>query len=148
MAQIVRSEPGYKMWERTRHAILERDNYQCTRCGWDGRSRRYPGKPRLLVHHIKDRNKYPKLEFVSTNLRTLCVHCHSVLHEVGYEERKEDILAMLALVRDCEVRVAPFRDCTLKVVPYESPAELNIKKARDMMDCIEAVHPSLFQWYV
>lgn len=55
---------------RWRWAVLERDGYQCTRCGT---------RERLHAHHIRPRKERPDLEFAVENGRTLCHACHNSL---------------------------------------------------------------------
>lgn len=57
-----------KRWQPVRHAVLERDGWQCQRCG----SRR-----RLEVHHVKRVADFPELAFEPGNCLTLCGPCHT-----------------------------------------------------------------------
>ena len=56
-------------WQPVRHAVLERDGWQCRHCG----SRR-----RLEVHHVKRVADHPELAFEPGNCLTLCGPCHTV----------------------------------------------------------------------
>jgi len=60
-----------KQWRERRRLVLERDNYECTKCGCD---------LDLHVHHIKPVSKFPELVNELSNLITLCSHCHYQLH--------------------------------------------------------------------
>jgi 5-methylcytosine-specific restriction endonuclease McrA len=68
-----------KRYGELRKKVLKRDNYKCKLCS---------NKMSLVVHHIKDRNKYWKLFFKITNLITLCRKCHSYLHNIGAKGNK------------------------------------------------------------
>jgi len=57
-----------KRWQPVRHAVLERDGWQCTACG----SRR-----RLEVHHVKRVADHPELAFDPGNCAVLCAPCHT-----------------------------------------------------------------------
>lgn len=57
-------------------SVLERDGWQCRRC---------PSRTHLQVHHIIKRS-YLRLD-VSSNLCTLCAHCHELV-----ERHKVDII--------------------------------------------------------
>ena len=50
---------------------MKRDNYICQKCF---------SLEKLLAHHIKEWNAYPKLRFNLDNGITLCNSCHSLLH--------------------------------------------------------------------
>jgi len=58
-----------KRWKQARQKALERDGYECTKCG---------SKDDLLVHHIEP---LPDgAEFDLENLSTLCISCHGSIH--------------------------------------------------------------------
>ncbi|WP_417587402.1 HNH endonuclease [Pararhodobacter oceanensis] len=59
---------GSKRWQAVRHAVLERDGWQCVECG----SRR-----RLECDHIKPVRTHPKLAFDPANCQILCSSCHT-----------------------------------------------------------------------
>lgn len=75
-----------KLWGKFRDAILERDGYQCVRCG-------YPwGTPMddptmLHVHHIQEVEIAPDRIFDDENVETLCRPCHWAEHR-GHGRRK------------------------------------------------------------
>lgn len=55
-------------WQRTRHAVRERDNHTCQHCG---------NHRRLSAHHIHPTNNPNHPAFWDmTNLITLCPRCH------------------------------------------------------------------------
>jgi|APTNR8051073442_1049403.scaffolds.fasta_scaffold05754_5 hypothetical protein len=60
-------------------AVLERDNFQCIRCGWS-RNKMHADDPRsqLELHHI--RPHVMKGENTKENLATLCNVCHDEIH--------------------------------------------------------------------
>jgi len=60
-----------RQWRERRRLVLERDNYECTKCGCD---------LDLHVHHIKPVSRFPELVNELSNLLTLCAHCHYQLH--------------------------------------------------------------------
>jgi len=65
---------GRKFYRDWRKAVLERDDYQCTRCG----SEHY-----LEVDHIKPYSLYPDLRFDINNGRVLCHSCHTLTGTYG-----------------------------------------------------------------
>lgn len=76
-----RQEPAHDraIPDKVRSHVLERDNYRCTRCGWD-RSKRTPDDPRqfLELHHAKPHAKGGKN--AAENLVVLCNVCHDDTH--------------------------------------------------------------------
>lgn len=58
-----------KRWQPVRHAVLERDGWQCQHCGKRGR---------LEVHHVKRVADRPDLAFEPSNCLTLCTRCHTI----------------------------------------------------------------------
>jgi len=64
--------------DSARRAVLMRDNYSCTLCGWT-HDQWNPSDPRHLeLHHIKHHSKGGKN--TQENLRTLCTVCHDNIH--------------------------------------------------------------------
>lgn len=57
-----------KFRDRMQTQIFERDDYTCQVCQQRGGS--------LQVDHIKSWAEYPKLRFIKSNCRTLCMACH------------------------------------------------------------------------
>jgi len=55
-------------WQAVRHAVLERDGWQCQHCG---------DRRRLEVHHVKRVQDHPELAFEPGNCLTLCARCHT-----------------------------------------------------------------------
>lgn len=62
-------------WQRTRAAVLRRDNYQCQGCRRYGRIR-----SAVIVHHIKHADECPELAYTGSNLISLCAACHNKAH--------------------------------------------------------------------
>ena len=58
-----------KEWQAVRHAVLERDKWQCQHCGARGR---------LEVHHVKRVADRPDLAFDPGNCLSLCGTCHTI----------------------------------------------------------------------
>jgi hypothetical protein len=59
----------YKKWIKE---IIKRDKQKCTICGIN---------KQLVVHHKKEREKYPDLLMDEKNVITLCRACHCKLHK-------------------------------------------------------------------
>ena len=57
-----------KEWQAVRHAVLERDGWQCRQCG---------ARRRLEVHHVQRVADHPALAFDPGNCVTLCASCHT-----------------------------------------------------------------------
>ncbi len=58
-----------KAWQSVRHAVLERDGWQCRECG---------SRKRLEVHHVKRVADHPELAFDPANCITLCTTHHTI----------------------------------------------------------------------
>lgn len=63
-----RRSSKYRAWKSS---VLERDGYQCQRCG---------SERDLCVHHIKPFADYPELRYSVGNGITLCKECHRMEH--------------------------------------------------------------------
>ena len=63
-----RRSSKYRAWKSS---VLERDGYQCQRCG---------SKRDLCVHHIKPFADYPEMRYSLKNGITLCKECHRMEH--------------------------------------------------------------------
>jgi len=63
-----------RSYRERRTLVLERDNYECQKCGVD---------LRLHIHHIKPIKDYPELVNDISNCITLCRKCHYDLHFSG-----------------------------------------------------------------
>ncbi|MFS0822163.1 HNH endonuclease [Bacillus sp. 1P02SD] len=75
-------------WRKLRKQALRRDNYECQECKRQGLvhvdSEKEEGKRKsieLNVHHIMEIEDYPELALVLSNLETLCLHHHNVIHD-------------------------------------------------------------------
>jgi 5-methylcytosine-specific restriction protein A len=66
-------------WKALRMQALDRDGWQCIRCG---------AQRRLEVDHIEPVRARPDLSFYLSNLQVLCCACHSrkTRIEVGHPE--------------------------------------------------------------
>ena len=53
--------------------VKERDQYTCQHCGETNRKI-------LEAHHMKNRSKFPELQFDFNNGITLCLSCHALQH--------------------------------------------------------------------
>ena len=60
------------LWQKKRVEILQRDNFTCQLCG-DTRTT-------LQVHHEKYKGN--PWDIPSEHLKTLCAHCHDVIHKL------------------------------------------------------------------
>ncbi len=61
-----------------RRAVMRRDNYKCTKCGWS-HAEWNPSDPRHLeIHHVRHHAKGG--ENNEGNLLTLCTVCHDAIH--------------------------------------------------------------------
>lgn len=58
-----------RRWQVLRHAILERDGWQCVQCG--------TRRGRLEVDHVQPVRTHPELSFNPGNLQCLCSSCHT-----------------------------------------------------------------------
>lgn len=82
--RIVIKQKGYgKNWSKQRNAALERDNYQCQKCGRKGKKKGYYWD--LHIHHISKIKNFVNLQTKEvdyekandlSNLITLCPQCH------------------------------------------------------------------------
>ena len=57
-----------RRWQTFRMAILERDSFQCQKCG---------SSRRLEVHHVKSVRTAPELAWDPNNCAVLCAPCHT-----------------------------------------------------------------------
>ncbi len=72
--KLIRRSEKYKQW---RTAVFERDAYICIWCGQIGGI--------LNADHIKGFADYPKLRFILSNGRTLCINCHKKTGTYGWK---------------------------------------------------------------
>ena len=61
-----RTTPEKAAWSEIRLAVLQRDGYQCVKCG---------SSNQLHVHHIRSRKKGGSIQM--DNLQTMCENCHA-----------------------------------------------------------------------
>src|SRR5690349_11709786 len=64
-------------WQKKRNGILERDNYQCQRCG--------DTKSTLHVDHRIYRSKHDPWDYEDRELQTLCETCHQWVTDLRAE---------------------------------------------------------------
>lgn len=57
-----------RRWQAIRQAVLERDNWQCVKCG---------ERRRLECDHILPVKTHPELSFDPANIQALCGPCHT-----------------------------------------------------------------------
>ncbi|MDJ1432466.1 HNH endonuclease [Halostagnicola sp. A-GB9-2] len=69
-------------WQQLRKKALERDGYQCQRCGMDEGTHQEQFGVGLNVHHIDDVAEFEEPEEADSidNLESLCVSCHGKEH--------------------------------------------------------------------
>ena len=80
-----RQQRGYGAeWQRTRKAILLRDNYLCVPCTTNGRV-----TPATQVDHIKPKADGGTDEH--TNLQSICTDCHKIktAQDSGYTPKQQ-----------------------------------------------------------
>ncbi|MCM3628793.1 HNH endonuclease [Paenibacillus glycanilyticus] len=77
-------------WRSLRRVIVERDNFECQQCKRNGLvvidTNEYSEtakrkKIQLVVHHIRELERYPELALEISNLETICVACHEKEHK-------------------------------------------------------------------
>jgi hypothetical protein len=71
-------EHDRKIPDPVRRAVLRRDDYHCTRCGWSHGEWNRSDPRNLELHHVKPH--VMKGENTEDNLITLCTVCHDALH--------------------------------------------------------------------
>jgi hypothetical protein len=64
-----------------RRAVLSRDGFKCTKCGWEATQWRVEDPRHLELHHCKHHSAGGSNEI--DNLVTLCVVCHDEVHRSG-----------------------------------------------------------------
>lgn len=70
-----------KEWYEYRQLVLERDNYQCTKCGINKLSN---SKVILQVHHLHYKKNAKPWEYPLSDCTTLCKNCHEYTHGFYY----------------------------------------------------------------
>jgi hypothetical protein len=71
-------EHDRKIPDPVRRAVLRRDDYHCTRCGWSHAEWNRSDPRNLELHHVKPH--VMKGENTEDNLVTLCTICHDAVH--------------------------------------------------------------------
>ncbi len=64
-------------YKKFREEIFKRDNYTCKNCG---RARKARDRVILNAHHKKSFAEHKELQFVKSNVITLCKECHDKIH--------------------------------------------------------------------
>ena len=62
-----------RRWKEVRRLAIARDEHQCLKCHHT---------KSLSVHHIHPKSLYPELRFTLSNLATLCLNCHKIIHDL------------------------------------------------------------------
>lgn len=66
----------WKPWRELRLVALERDNHECQVCKRKGKY----SKGRN-VHHLIEVKERPDLALTLSNLETVCIQCHNIIHD-------------------------------------------------------------------
>ncbi|QDY69807.1 HNH endonuclease [Qingshengfaniella alkalisoli] len=84
-----------RRWKAMRMQALERDGWQCVRCG---------ERRRLEVDHIEPVRNRPDLSYTLSNLQTLCGRCHArkTRIEVGMGQPNPAREAWKSLLREMQ----------------------------------------------
>jgi predicted kinase len=80
-------------WQKTREAVLARDNHLCQRC-----LKQDILTPANTVHHITELEQAPDRGLDIDNLETICPACHNLVHPnkgFGHKEFKKQINVVL-----------------------------------------------------
>jgi len=72
-----------KRWILKRKEIIQRDNFQCTKCGLNDQ---------LEVHHIRYLSNTKPWEYDNSFLRTLCRGCHEKVKEKNMKDNINRVL--------------------------------------------------------
>lgn len=91
---MARHTPKGRRWLAMRHAMLERDGWQCRACGARG--------VRLEIDHITPVSVDPARKWDPTNMQALCVPCHLAKtdREQGRAAASQQRRAWRGLLRD------------------------------------------------
>lgn len=73
-------EHDRKIPDPVRRAVLRRDEYRCTECGWTHDDHNRSDPRHLELHHVKPHVE--KGDNTENNLITLCTVCHDAVHSV------------------------------------------------------------------
>lgn len=86
-------------WRKLRREALKRDNYECQECKRQGLvqvdSVKEDGKRKkikLNVHHIQEIEFHPELAMTLSNLETICLYHHNLIHEKGFQPLENKIV--------------------------------------------------------
>lgn len=81
-----------------RQRALKRDNFECQECKRQGKvhvdSNKVHGERKTIelnVHHIKEIETHPELALTLSNLETLCLFHHNLIHEKVYVKKERFI---------------------------------------------------------
>jgi len=92
-------------WKALRMQALERDGWQCVRCG---------ERRRLEVDHIKPVRTHPELSYSLDNLQCLCGRCHArkTRIEVGHKPLPPERQKWRDLLRGAQLPPPEHKDKT------------------------------------
>lgn len=76
-----------KEWRHKRSGILIRDNSECQVCKSQGK---VTINTKLIIHHIKPLEFFPSFRLSDSNLITVCLDCHNVIHGLTSEQAFDD----------------------------------------------------------
>ena len=74
-----RTRNGNKL-KQWREGVFRRDGYKCVECD---------SKDEIQAHHIKEFSKYKELRYCLDNGKTLCIKCHSRIHNRDFSNRRK-----------------------------------------------------------
>lgn len=83
-----------QIMDNVRRAVLRRDNYTCSRCGWTHRLWNRSDPRHLELHHIEAHVEGG--ENTTDNLITLCTVCHDFWHSIEKDEEPMVFAAWLS----------------------------------------------------
>jgi 5-methylcytosine-specific restriction enzyme A len=82
-------------WQRLRHNALKRDNFECQECKRQGMvhvdSMKSEGERKsiqLNVHHIMEIELHPEEALNLSNLETVCLYHHNLIHDRRFNSKK------------------------------------------------------------
>lgn len=84
---------GGGIWQRARREVLERDGWECQRCGLLNHEHEAEYGRGLEVHHIIPFRTFDELEAAhdTANLVTLCRPCHKTMEGLPIDNREREV---------------------------------------------------------